>query len=159
MISHLNNKNKPTMVDISNKKITNRMAVAIGEIKFSKEQFKQIENLKVKKGEIDNVAIIAGINGAKNTSTLIPLCHNIQIENVNIEIETIKKSSKIKVISTVETKSKTGVEMEALVSTSIACLTIYDMCKSFGQNIIIENIKLLKKTGGKSNYITKKSKK
>ena len=155
MISHLNKKNKPTMVDISNKKITNRVAVAVGEIKFSKEQFKKIENLKVNKGQIDNVAIIAGINGAKNTSTLIPLCHNIQIENVNIEIETIKKSFKLKVISTVETKSKTGVEMEALVSTSVACLTIYDMCKSLGQNIIIEKIKLLKKTGGKSDFIKK----
>ena len=99
MISHLNKKNKPTIVDISKKKITSRVAIAQGIIQFSKPAFKKIETLKTKKGEIKSIAIIAGILGAKKTSELIPLCHNIEIENIDIDIETIKKTSSLKIIS------------------------------------------------------------
>ena len=158
MISHLNKKNKPTIVDISSKKITNRMAVAQGIVEFSESTFKIIESSKTKKGEIKNIAIIAGILGAKKTIDLIPLCHNIEIENINIDIKSLNRSSSLKIISTVKSRSKTGVEMEALTSVSIACLTIYDMCKSLDKNITIKDIHLIKKSGGKSDYSNKKIK-
>ena len=92
MISHLNKKNKPKIVDIKNKKNTQRMAIAQGEVKFSKNTFNKIETMKTKKGEITSIAIIAGIMGAKKTSKLFPLCHNINIENINIDINTNKEN-------------------------------------------------------------------
>ena len=134
------------------KKISQRIAIAQGIIQFSKSTFSKMESLNTKKGEIKNTAIIAGILGAKKTSELIPLCHNIEIENINIDIKAIKKFSSLKVISSVKSKGKTGVEMEALTAVSIACLTIYDMCKSIDKAIEISEIKLLSKKGGKSDY-------
>ena len=153
MITHLSKKNKPQIIDISKKEITNRSATAQGSIKFSKTTFKKIEKMQTKKGEITNVAILAGIMGAKKTSELIPLCHNINITNVNIKITTNKELSSLLVNATVKSASKTGVEMEALTAASISCLTIYDMCKSLDKNIIINNIKLISKKGGKSDYL------
>ena len=153
MISHLNIKNKPKIVDISTKKLTNRIAIAQGVIKFSKSTFKKIENMKTKKGEIESVAIIAGILGAKKTSELIPLCHNIKIENIDLSISTNIKSSTLIVTSSVKSKSKTGVEMEALTAVSLASLTIYDMCKGIDKSIVISDIKLIEKKGGKSDYL------
>ena len=134
------------------KKVTKRVAIAQGIIQFSKLTFKKIESLNTKKGEIKNTAIIAGILSAKKTSELIPLCHNIEIENINIDIKAIKKLSALKVVSTVKSKGKTGVEMEALTAVSIACLTIYDMCKSLDKGIVIKDIQLIEKRGGKSNF-------
>ena len=150
MISHLNKKNKPTIVDISSKKITNRMAIAQGIVEFSKSTYKKIESLKTKKGEIKSIAIIAGILGAKKTSDIIPLCHNIEIEN--IDIEPIRKISSLKVTSSIRSRGKTGVEMEALNAVSVACLTIYDMCKSLDKKIVIKDIRLIKKRGGNSDF-------
>ena len=155
MISHLNKKNKPKIVDVSIKKISRRIAVAEGIVKFSKSTFKKIESLKTKKGEIESIAIIAGILGAKKTSELIPLCHNIAIENIDIQIKLVKKLSSLKITSTIQCRDKTGVEMEALTAVSIACLTIYDMCKSIDKKIIIKEIKLIKKQGGKSDFSLK----
>ena len=152
MISHLNKKNKPTIVDISSKKITSRMAIAQGIVEFSKSTYKKIESLKTKKGEIKSIAIIAGILGAKKTSDLIPLCHNIEIENIDIDIEPIRKISSLKVTSSIRSRGKTGVEMEALCAVSVACLAIYDMCKSVDKKIVIKNICLVKKRGGKSDF-------
>ena len=153
MITHLSKKNKPQIIDISKKEITNRSATAQGSIKFSKTTFKKIEKMKTKKGEITNVAILAGIMGAKKTSELIPLCHNINITNVDIKITTNEKLSCLVVNASVKSTSKTGVEMEALTAVSISCLTIYDMCKSLDKNIIISRIKLISKKGGKSDYL------
>lgn len=152
MITHLNKKNKPKIVDISKKEITNRVATAQGSIIFSKKTFNKIEKMQTKKGEITNVAILAGIMGAKKTSELIPLCHNIDISNVEINITTNKESSGLLVTALVKSTSKTGVEMEALTAVSISCLTIYDMCKSLDKNIIINKIKLISKKGGKSKF-------
>ena len=149
----INKKNEPTIVDVSTKKTTNRIAIAQGIIQFSKATFKKIESLKTKKGEIKNIAIIAGILGAKKTSELIPLCHNIAIEHVDIDIKSLKKASSLKVTSFVKSSAKTGVEMEALTAVSTACLTIYDMCKSIDKGIIIKDIFLIKKKGGKSDFI------
>ena len=150
MVSHLDNKNSPTMVDVGDKNITQRIAEAEGEVIFDKSSFKKIESLKSKKGSIKNIAILAGIMGAKETSKLVPLCHNIPIDAVHIEIiKNIKKNS-MKVKATVKTSSKTGVEMEALTAVTITCLTIYDMCKYLNKSINIANIKLISKKGGKS---------
>ena len=158
MISHLNKENKPTIVDISSKKTTRRMAIAQGIVEFSKSTYKKIELLKTKKGEIINMAIIAGIMVAKKTSDIIPLCHNIKIENIEIDIQAIKKSSSLKVTSIIKSRGRTGVEMEALNGVSVACLTIYDMCKSIDKNIVIKNIHLIKKKGGKSDFAKLKKK-
>ena len=153
MITHLSKKNKPQIIDISNKEITKRTATALGSIIFSKKTFKKLEKMQTKKGEITNVAILAGIMGAKKTSELIPLCHNIDITNVDIKITTNKKLSNLVINASVKSTSKTGVEMEALTAVSISCLTIYDMCKSLDKNIIIDKIKLISKKGGKSDYL------
>ncbi len=153
MITHLSKKNKPHIIDISKKEITKRTATAQGSIIFSKKTFKKLEKMQTKKGEITNVAILAGIMGAKKTSELIPLCHNIDITNVDIKITTNKKLSNLVINASVKSTSKTGVEMEALTAVSISCLTIYDMCKSLDKNIIIDKIKLISKKGGKSDYL------
>ena len=153
MVSHLDKKNNPIMVNVGNKDITKRIAEAEGEIVFDKLTYKKIENLKSKKGSIKNIAIVAGIMGAKETSRIIPLCHNIPIDSVNVEITKNAKMNSLKVYAKVQTSSKTGVEMEALTAVTVSCLTIYDMCKYLNKSIKIKNIKLVSKKGGKSaNY-------
>ena len=138
------------MVNVGNKDITKRIAEAEGEIVFDKLTYKKIENLKSKKGSIKNIAIVAGIMGAKETSRIIPLCHNIPIDSVNVEITKNAKMNSLKVHAKVQTSSKTGVEMEALTAVTVSCLTIYDMCKYLNKSITIKNIKLVSKKGGKS---------
>ena len=150
MVSHLDKKNNPIMVNVGNKDITKRIAEAEGEIVFDKLTYKKIENLKSKKGSIKNIAIIAGIMGAKETSRIIPLCHNIPIDSVNVEITKNAKMNSLKVYAKVQTSSKTGVEMEALTAVTVSCLTIYDMCKYLNKSLKIKNIKLVSKKGGKS---------
>ena len=150
MVSHLDKKNNPIMVDVGGKDITHRTAEAEGEVVFDKITFKKIEKLKSKKGSIKNVAIVAGIMGAKETSKLIPLCHNIPIDSVKIEITKNAKKNILVVNAKVKTSSKTGVEIEALTAVSVSCLTIYDMCKYLNKSIKIKNIKLISKKGGKS---------
>ncbi len=150
MVSHLDKKNNPIMVDVGGKDITNRTAEAEGEVVFDIITFKKIEKLKSKKGSIKNVAIVAGIMGAKETSKLIPLCHNIPIDSVKIEITKNVKKNTLIVNSKVKTSSKTGVEIEALTAVAVSCLTIYDMCKYLNKSIKIKNIKLISKKGGKS---------
>ena len=153
MIKHINKKNKPFIVDIGKKRETHRSAKAQGKIKFTKKTFNKINSLKTKKGEITNTAIIAGIIGAKKTSEIIPLTHNILIEKIDIDIETVKSKNLLIITCNVKSFGKTGVEMEALNGVSVACLTIYDMCKSIDKNIIIRDIKLLEKKGGKSDFV------
>ena len=150
MVSHIDKKNNPIMVDVGGKDITNRTAEAQGEVVFDIITFKKIEKLKSKKGSIKNVAIVAGIMGAKETSKLIPLCHNIPIDSVKIEITKNVKKNTLIVNSKVKTSSKTGVEIEALTAVAVSCLTIYDMCKYLNKSIKIKNIKLISKKGGKS---------
>ena len=155
MITHLNKRNKPKIVDINKKKSSVRTAVARGMVSFSKIVFKKIEKMQTKKGEIVSIAIIAGIMGAKKTSELIPLCHNIGIENIDIDIKTDNSSKSLMIEAKEKTVEKTGVEMEALTAVSIACLTIYDMCKSIDKSITIKEIKLISKSGGNSNFKAK----
>lgn len=149
-LTHIAKNKSPKMVNILDKNISKRLAVAEGIIKFSQGTFNKILKLETAKGEIKNVAILSGVIGAKKTSELIPLCHNIPIDNVEIKVKTLSLTKSIKVICKVNTSAKTGVEMEALTGVTIACLTIYDMCKSIDKGIIIKNIKLIKKYGGKS---------
>ena len=150
MVSHLDKRNNPIMVDIGGKEITHRTAEAEGEVVFDKITFKKIEKLKSKKGSIKNISIVAGIMGAKETSKLIPLCHNIPIDSVKVDIKKNAKKNTLIVNAKVKTNSKTGVEIEALTAVSISCLTIYDMCKYLNKSIKIKNIKLISKKGGKS---------
>ncbi len=150
-MSHINKQGNPYIVDVSNKDITERTAVASGEIKFDKETYKKVKSFKTKKGNLEKTAIIGGIMGAKETSRLIPLCHNIPINYINIKVKKNDKKFSIVVESTVKTHANTGVEMEALTAVTISCLTIYDMCKYLNKRIKLQNIHLVSKTGGKSN--------
>ena len=148
-LSHIE-KNKARMVDISSKKITKRIAIAEATVVFSKKTFNILINKGTSKGEIFSTARIAGIQAAKKTSELIPLCHKLNLDEINIDFDIDKKKNKIKVMSNCKCSGKTGVEMEALVSASNAALTIYDMSKSLDKNIQITDIKLKFKSGGKS---------
>ena len=139
-MSHINKKGNPYIIDISNKDVTERVAVASGEIKFDKETYKKIKSFDTKKGNLEKTAIIGGIMGAKETSRLIPLCHNIPINHINIEVIKSDKKFSFIVKSTVKTNANTGVEMEALTAVTISCLTIYDMCKYLNKKIKIQNI-------------------
>tara|TARA_B100000676_G_C17650023_1_gene616075 strand:+ start:80 stop:535 length:456 start_codon:yes stop_codon:yes gene_type:complete len=150
-MNHINKKGNPYIVDVSKKDITERIAIASGEIRFDKETYIKIKNLKTKKGNIEKTAIIAGIIGAKETSRLIPLCHNIPINHVNIDVKKNDNKFCLIIESTVKTNANTGVEMEALTAVTISCLTIYDMCKYLNKKIKIENVHLVSKIGGKSS--------
>ena len=150
--SHLNSKGNPKMVTISDKKITKRTAIAKASMFLGKEVIAHFANeeLITKKGPVFQTAIIAGIQGVKKTSDLIPMCHPLLIDGIDIDIN-IKDDAHIDVVCKVTITGKTGVEMEALTGANIACLTIYDMCKSISQKMIIKEVKLLEKTGGKSD--------
>ncbi|MFL2661745.1 MAG: cyclic pyranopterin monophosphate synthase MoaC [Alphaproteobacteria bacterium] len=147
--THIKNK-KINMVDISKKNQNHRHARAVGFLKFNSGTFEKVLKNDGPKGEIFNTARIAAIIAAKKTGDLIPLCHNINLNSVKIEFKNNPKNYSIEVYSDVKSNTQTGVEMEALTACSIACLTIYDMCKSFDKKIIIEKIKLIYKDGGKS---------
>jgi cyclic pyranopterin phosphate synthase len=150
--SHLNENNNPKMVNVSDKKITKRRAIAKATMFLGEEIITHFKNdeLITKKGPVFQTAIIAGIQGVKKTSEIIPMCHPLLINGVDINIHVIN-SEHIEVLCEVIIEGKTGVEMEALTGVNIACLTIYDMCKSISQDIIIKEVKLVEKTGGKSD--------
>ena len=150
--THLNTKNNPKMVNVSDKKITKRTAIAKATMFLGNEVISHFTNdeLITKKGSVFQTAIMAGIQAVKKTSELIPMCHPLLINGVDIDIEIID-SEHIEVFCKVTIEGKTGVEMEALTGANITCLTIYDMCKSISQEMIIKEVKLLEKTGGKSD--------
>ena len=148
--THFDDDGKAVMVDITEKDITERTAVATGEIVMKKETFEAVQKGNIKKGDVLGVARIAAIMAAKQTQTLIPMCHNILLTNAKIEFSFNDEENKILIKSTVKTTGKTGVEMEALTMVSIAGLTIYDMCKSMDKFMVIGEIRLVEKHGGKS---------
>ena len=150
--SHLNKKNNPKMVNVSDKKITKRTAIAKATMFLGDEIISHFTNdeLITKKGPVFQTAIIAGIQGVKKTSELIPMCHPLLINGVAIDIN-ITDAEHIEALCKVTIEGKTGVEMEALTGVNIACLTIYDMCKSICQKMVIKEVKLIEKTGGKSD--------
>ena len=147
-LTHVDKHGNAHMVDVSAKKITARTAVAVGYIFMSEECQKVIEEGRAKKGDVLTVAQVAGVMSAKRTSDLIPMTHNINLTNVKVEFEKIDGGYKC--ISTVKCEGVTGVEMEALTSVSIALLTIYDMAKAIDKKMIIKDIHLVEKHGGKS---------
>ena len=138
------------MVDINHKESTVRVARASGKIIMKPETLKKILDIKIKKGEVLNIAKLAGIMAAKKTDQLIPLCHTIPLSYVNMDLQPDQQNSCIKVIAEASLIGKTGVEMEAFTAVSIALLTIYDMCKAVDREMIISDIKLTHKSGGKS---------
>jgi len=148
--THLDKNGGARMVDVSNKPITIRIAIAQCVIRMSLETFNIIIQEKAQKGNVLETARIAGIMAAKKTSELIPLCHPLPISQVQIDFIPQKETSSFLIQSMVKTDAKTGVEMEALTSVSVAALTIYDMCKAVEKGMIISDIHLVKKTGGKS---------
>lgn len=149
-LTHFDQNGKAIMVDISEKVESERIAIATGEIKMKKETLETIKSGNIKKGDVLGVARIAAIMASKQTQNLIPMCHNILLTNAKIEFEIDDINNKIIIIATVKTTGKTGVEMEALTMVSIAGLTIYDMCKAIDKAMVIGEIKLLEKHGGKS---------
>jgi cyclic pyranopterin phosphate synthase len=149
-LTHFDDNGNAHMVDISNKQNSFRTAKAACFIQMSLETLKIISDGSAKKGDVLNVARIAGIQGAKKTSELIPLCHPISLTKINLDLNLNDKIPGIEIISTVKTTGPTGVEMEALTAASISALTVYDMVKSLDKSIIIKDLRLIFKDGGKS---------
>lgn len=147
-LTHFNEKGRAHMVNVSEKDDTKRVAIARGIIKMKKETVQLIKDGLIKKGDVLSVAQVGGIMGVKRTSDLIPMCHNIFITGSDINFDV--RDQEIEIEATVSTIGKTGVEMEALTAVTTAALTIYDMCKAVDKDMVIENIRLIKKTGGKS---------
>ena len=148
--SHCDEDGNAVMVDVSGKEITQRRALAEGKIRVSREVFEAIAGRKVKKGDVLTVAQVAGIMGTKRTAELIPMCHLLNLTNSEVRFEMNPEELEIKAFCQVKTEGKTGVEMEALTGVSTALLTIYDMCKAIDKRMVIEEIHLCEKSGGKS---------
>ena len=149
-LSHLNNRGEAQMVDVSAKKVTRRQAIAIGKIKMSLATLNIIEAGNAPKGDVLGTAKIAGIMAAKQTASLIPLCHPLPIQKIEVEITPNVNLPGYEIQATVAIKGETGVEMEALTAVSITALTLYDMAKALEKSMQISDICLLSKTGGKS---------
>jgi cyclic pyranopterin phosphate synthase len=148
--THFDESGQARMVDVGDKSVTARKAIARGKIRMQPETFNLIVDGDVKKGDVLGVARLSGIMAAKRTSELIPLCHPIRLTSVTIDFTPDRDSSEIVISSEVNARDRTGVEMEALVAVSTAALTIYDMCKSYDRGMIIDDIRLHEKSGGKS---------
>lgn len=146
--THFNKEGRSHMVDVTHKKDTERMALARGSITMQPETLKKILAGQMKKGDVLSVAQIGGIMGCKQTSALIPMCHNIQITSSDLRFKPDAEKSRIVIEAELKTTGKTGIEMEALTAVSITALTIYDMCKAIDREMVIGDIKLIKKTGG-----------
>ena len=149
-LTHFDTNGNPSMVDINQKDSTVRVAIATGKIIMKANTLKKILDLEIKKGDVLNVAKLAGIMAAKKTDQLIPLCHSIPLSYVNVDLEPNIEESSVKITSEASLVGKTGVEMEALTAVSVAGLTIYDMCKAIDREMILTSIKLIHKSGGKS---------
>jgi cyclic pyranopterin phosphate synthase len=152
--THFDEQGNAYMVDVSDKEITKRTAVAKGTIKLSSEAMEAVLGHKIKKGDVLTVAQVAGIMGTKRTSDLIPMCHPIALTNAKVEFDIDTDSCEITAVCTAVTEGKTGVEMEALTGVSVTLLTIYDMCKAIDKRMEIKDIHLLSKAGGKSGDFT-----
>lgn len=152
-LTHINSQGRARMVDVSEKKNTDRIAVAFGKICMKKETLEKIQNQEIKKGDVLGVAQVAAIMAAKRTFETIPMCHPIPLTGADVDFQPVTDGIEIRM--TVRTTGKTGVEMEALNGVSAAALTIYDMCKSIDRAMRIENICLLEKDGGRSGHFVR----
>ncbi len=149
-LTHLDAEGQARMVDVTPKPETERLAIAAGEVIMKRETLRLIREGNIKKGDVLGTARIAGIMAAKRTHELIPLCHPLLLTKVDVDFRFNEEESKIEIRSLVKTRGQTGVEMEALTAVSVAALTIYDMAKAVEKTMRIENIRLLRKEGGKS---------
>ena len=149
-LTHFDQSGQAHMVDVSDKAVTDRVAVAEGWVKMQPETLEKIIEGKAKKGDVLAVARLAGIMGAKKTAELIPLCHPLPITKVSLDLTADEDRPGVRVEATVKTTGQTGVEMEALTAVSTACLTIYDMVKAVEKSMVIEDVRLILKDGGKS---------
>ena len=153
--NHINESGNLHMIDVSDKKVTSRVARASGTITLNNEALSSVVKLNNKKGDVLNAARLAGIHAAKQTSNLIPLAHNVTLNSVDIDFEFDENTSEILSIAEVKSEGKTGVEIEAMVAVQISLMTIYDMCKYLDRGMEINKIRLLSKTGGKSGTYTR----
>lgn len=153
-LSHMDEQGRPKMVDVSGKPESQRQAVAKGLVKMQAATLERIKKGQMAKGDVLAVAQLAGIMAAKETPHLIPLCHPIFIDEVKIDFRLDEKNSAVEITATVKSTGRTGVEMEAMTATAVAALTIYDMGKGIDRGMRIENIRLVRKSGGKSGQIT-----
>ena len=149
-LTHFDAAGHAHMVDIADKAVTPRVAVAQGSIRMKPETLALVKSGSAKKGDVIGIARIAAIQGAKRTADLIPLCHPIPITRVAVELEIDEAASAVRCTATVECDGKTGVEMEALTAVQVGLLTVYDMCKAADRGMVIEQVRLLEKHGGKS---------
>jgi cyclic pyranopterin phosphate synthase len=149
-LTHLDEQNKPKMVDVSEKENTTRVATASGIIKVSKEAFDAVMANNTKKGPVLQTAVVAAIMGTKKTSELIPMCHPLLLTSIKTDIEELPDLPGFKLFVTAKLNGQTGVEMEALTGVSVGLLTIYDMLKAIDKSMVISNVQLEEKTGGKS---------
>lgn len=149
-LTHIDATGRAAMVDVSDKEVTSRMAVACGAVQMSLSTLDLVREGQNKKGHVQSVAELAGIMGAKKTSDLIPLCHPLPLSKVSVKVELDEVLPGLRVTAIAKTTGQTGVEMEALTAASVACLTIYDMLKAAEKGMVITQVKLLEKTGGKS---------
>lgn len=152
-LSHLDDKGRVRMVDVGPKPDTERVAVAKGEVAMRPETLRLIAEKGVPKGDVLSVAQVAGILAAKRVPDLIPLCHPLLLTRIDVQFHIDEKASRIEITATVHSRGKTGVEMEALTAVSVAALTIYDMAKAVERTMRIDNIRLVRKSGGKSGSI------
>lgn len=154
MFSHLDAKNRPSMVNVGGKAVTRRTAHAVAIVTLPGELAALLREgeIATKKGPLFQTAVLAGVMGAKKTSELIPLCHPLALDDCQIEIKPDVGRGEIAIHCHVETHAKTGVEMEAMTGASVAALTFYDMAKAVSHGIVIKEVRLLEKTGGKSDY-------
>lgn len=149
-LTHIDSSGKARMVDVSEKPMTQREAVARGVVIMKQSTLRLIQDNNIAKGDVLGVARVAGTMAAKKTSELIPLCHPLNISSVSVDFSLDRKGSRIAIEARVKITGQTGVEMEALTAVSVAALTIYDMCKAVDKEMVISEIMLIEKTGGKS---------
>ncbi|MBN2467309.1 MAG: cyclic pyranopterin monophosphate synthase MoaC [Deltaproteobacteria bacterium] len=151
-LSHFDDQGKAVMVDVSEKPDTLREAVACGSVSMKTETFRLIMDQKINKGDVLGVARVAGIMGAKRTPDLIPMCHPLSLSSVRIDFIPVEEKCRIDIKATVRITGQTGVEMEAFTAVAVAALTIYDMCKAIDRSMVISDIHLVEKSGGKSGH-------
>jgi cyclic pyranopterin phosphate synthase len=149
-LSHFDREGRARMVDVSAKPMTKRTAIASGRVLMKAQTLRRIVNKEIEKGDVLGVARVAGIMAAKRTGEIIPMCHPLTIDSVEVQFQPEFRRSEVQIETRVKSTGKTGVEMEALMATAAAALTIYDMCKAVDRGMIISDIKLIKKSGGKS---------
>jgi len=149
-LTHLDENDRPKMVDVSEKKETTRVAIASGKISMTQEAYDAIVTQKTKKGPVIQTAVIAAIMGVKKTSDLIPMCHPLNLSGINCDVEELPSLPGFKLIVTAKLTGQTGVEMEALTGVSVGLLTVYDMVKAIDKGMVISDVQLESKEGGKS---------